>query len=101
MLLDVLDVDVVSVRLLDVSDALLEDVAGSCSFFSGVDLLITVAALGGELIGGIGLNPWTLRASANVVGERLFRDGVVTGAGTTWGPFGGILGIILTSTILF
>lgn len=100
-LLEVLDVDaVVSVTLLEVNDTLLTDASGS--FFSGVTLLtgdVTVA-LGGEFTGGIGLNPWTLLASANVVGDRLFlvED---PGAATTCGPLGGILGSILTSTILF
>uniref|UniRef100_A0A8D8G0R7 (northern house mosquito) hypothetical protein n=1 Tax=Culex pipiens TaxID=7175 RepID=A0A8D8G0R7_CULPI len=105
---EVLVVDnVVSVRLLDVNETLLlTDVTGSGSFLSGVlpapvgpDVSV---ALGGEVTGGIGRNPWTPLASANVVGERLLREATgVDGAGTTWGPLGGILGSILTSTILF
>lgn len=104
-LLEVLDVDVVSVRLLDVNDTvLLVDVTGSASFLSGV--LPTVGevtvALGGEFTGGIGRNPWTHLANANVVGDKLDRDvGVAVGAGTTCGPLGGNFGSILTSTILF
>lgn len=98
--------DVVSVRLLDVNETLLlTDVAGSGSFLSGVlpaPVGDVTVALGGEVIGGIGRNPWTPLASANVVGERLLREATdVDGAGTTCGPLGGILGSILTSTILF
>lgn len=83
-MLEALEVDVVSVRLLDVNETLLVDVAGSGSFFSGVTMLLgeVTVALGGEFTGGIGRNPCTLLARANVVGERLFRD-CEPGAGAT------------------
>lgn len=104
-LLAKLDVDVVSVRLLDVNDTvLLVDEIGSGSFLSGVlpAAIDVTIALGGELTGGIGRKPWTPLANANVVGERLLRDvGGAAGAGITCGPLGGIFGSILTSTILF